>query len=99
MRTLAFKLIKNKYMLTLSAFLLWMLLLNDIDLVFVVQTRAELADLRDQVEHLKEETDRARESLIDLNTNQESLEKFAREEYLMRKPLEEIFLIKEKKVE
>ena len=99
MRTLAFKLIKNKYMLTLSAFLLWMLLLNDIDLVFVVQTRAELADLRDQVEHLQEETDRARESLIDLNTNQESLEKFAREEYLMRKPLEEIFLIKEKKVE
>ena len=86
-------------MLTLSAFLLWMLFLNDIDLVFVVQTRAELADLRDQVEHLQEETDRARESLIDLNTNQESLEKFAREEYLMRKPLEEIFLIKEKKVE
>jgi cell division protein FtsB len=76
-----------------------MLFLNDIDLVFVVQTRAELADLRDQVEHLQEETDRARESLIDLNTNQESLEKFAREEYLMRKPLEEIFLIKEKKVE
>ena len=99
MRTLALRLIKNKYMLTLSAFLLWMLFLNDIDLVFVVQTRAELADLRSQVEHLQEETDRARESLIDLNTNQESLEKFAREEYLMRKPLEEIFLIKEKKVE
>ena len=98
MRTLAFKLLKNKYILTLSAFLLWMLFLNDIDLVFVVQTRAELADLRDQVEHLQDETDRARESLIDLN-NQESLEKFAREEYLMRKPLEEIFLIKEKKVE
>jgi len=76
-----------------------MLFLNDIDLVFVAQTRAELADLRDQVEHLQEETDRARESLVDLNTNQESLEKFAREEYLMRKSLEEIFLIKEKKVE
>jgi len=99
MRTIAFNLLKNKYILTLSAFLLWMLFLNDIDLVFVVQTRAELADLRDQVEHLQEETDRARESLVDLNTNQESLEKFAREEYLMRKSLEEIFLIKEKKVE
>ena len=99
MRTIAFNLLKNKYILTLSAFLLWMLFLNDIDLVFVAQTRAELADLRDQVEHLQEETDRARESLVDLNTNQESLEKFAREEYLMRKSLEEIFLIKEKKVE
>ena len=99
MRTIAFNLLKNKYILTLSAFLLWMLFLNDIDLVFVTQTRAELADLRDQVEHLQEETDRARESLVDLNTNQESLEKFAREEYLMRKSLEEIFLIKEKKVE
>jgi cell division protein DivIC len=98
-RRIAFNFIKNKYLLTLSAFLLWMLFLNDIDLVFVIQTRAELADLRDQVEHLREETDHARESLLDLNTNQESLEKFAREEYLMRKPLEEIFLIKEKKVE
>lgn len=99
MRQLAFKLIKNKYILTLSAFVLWMLFLNDIDLVYVVQTRAELSELRDQVEHLQEETQRAKESLEDLNNNQASLEKFAREEYLMRKPLEEIFLIKEKKVE
>lgn len=39
----------------------------------------------------KIETDRKR--LYELRTNNENLEKFAREQYLMKKPDEEIFVI------
>ena len=72
-----------------------MMFLNDIDLIFVMKTRAELNDLKDQVEHLEQEIAHAEEALVDLSTNRESLEKFAREEYLMRRPNEDLFIVRE----
>lgn len=41
----------------------------------------------------KTESDKAR--LNELKTNDENLEKFAREQYLMKKPDEEIFIVEE----
>jgi cell division protein FtsB len=90
--------VKNKYFLTAAAFLVWMFFLNDIDLIYIMKRRAEVRNLKAQVVQLKADTEQAKESLTDLN-NPATLEKFAREEYLMRKPLEDVYLVKEVKLE
>lgn len=92
-------LVKNKYIISSLVFLVWMTFLNDIDLVFVIQKRQELTELREQVERLEDEIIIAEEALDDLNNNTESLEKFAREEYLMRRSNEDLYIIKEVSIE
>ena len=92
-------LVKNKYIISSVVFLVWMTFLNDIDLVFVIQKRQELTELREQVERLEDEIIIAEEALDDLNNNTESLEKFAREEYLMRRSNEDLYIIKEVSIE
>ena len=92
-------LVKNKYIISSVVFLVWMTFLNDIDLVFVIQKRQELSELKEQVERLEDEIIIAEEALDDLNNNTESLEKFAREEYLMRRSNEDLYIIKEVSIE
>ncbi len=87
--------LKNKYIITGLAFVIWMTFINDIDLIYIFNSRAELRDVKAEVERLKLANQEAKESLLDLSTNQESLEKFARETYYMKRPNEDLFIIKE----
>jgi cell division protein FtsB len=91
--------IKNKYITTTLGFLVWMLFFNDIDLVYVIQQKRALNDMEQRSQDLKQACERAEENLFNLTTNTENLERFAREEYLMKKPDEDLFLIRRKKAE
>ncbi|MCH2198081.1 MAG: septum formation initiator family protein [Flavobacteriales bacterium] len=90
------KWLKNKYVLTPVVFAVWMLFFNDVDLFFIMNSRQELNEMKREAEYLKAETERTREALHDLNTNSETLEKFAREEYFMKKPNEDLYIVTEK---
>lgn len=85
--------------MTFMLFLLWMTFFNDIDLIYVLQTRAELGNMRDQVESLREASEIAEQDLYNLKTNKETLEQFARETYLMKRENEDLFLFREKVLE
>ena len=54
---------------------------------------AEIRSLESQIESYREQTEIDREKLDELQSNTEDLEKFARENYLMKKENEEIFII------
>ncbi|MDY9918998.1 MULTISPECIES: FtsB family cell division protein [Proteiniphilum] len=58
---------------------------------------AQIKDLESQIEFYRQQTEIDTEKLNELQSNKEDLEKFARENYLMKKENEEIFIIKEKK--
>ncbi|SCD20357.1 Hypothetical protein PSM36_1537 [Proteiniphilum saccharofermentans] len=58
---------------------------------------SQIKDLESQIEFYRKQTEADREKLNELQSNKEDLEKFARENYLMKKENEEIFIIKEKK--
>ncbi|RNC64688.1 septum formation initiator family protein [Proteiniphilum sp. X52] len=58
---------------------------------------AQIKDLESQIEFYREQTETDTEKLNELQSNKEDLEKFARENYLMKKENEEIFIIKENK--
>lgn len=70
-----------------------MLFFNDVDLFFILNSRKELNAMKSEVSYLKEQNEITREALLDLNTNEETLEKFARETYFMKKPNEDLYIV------
>jgi len=81
---------KNKYGLISFLFLFWMVFLdkNNVSTHYhLLQTEWKLK--RDKAEYMKEIED-IKQAQIDLNQN---IERFARENYYMQKPGEEVFII------
>lgn len=54
---------------------------------------SEIKDLESQVDYYRNQTEIDKEKLDELQSNIEDLEKFARENYLMKKENEEVFII------
>jgi cell division protein DivIC len=86
-------LLKNKYILAALAFIVWISLFDDNNLIERHQLNKELKQIeKDKVYYLEKiQEDAAR--LKELQTNDENLEKFAREQYLMRRDDEDVFVI------
>ncbi|TAF45759.1 MAG: septum formation initiator family protein [Sphingobacteriales bacterium] len=90
-------LIKNKYFIASLAFLVWMFFFDRNDLIAQFDYRADLEKLKNEKEFYIQEISKVQKDLIALTTNQQKLEKFAREKYLMKKNNEDIFVIVEQK--
>ena len=86
---------KNKFALTAFVFLIWITFFDQNNLITQIQYRMELNKLEEEREFYKEEIKVILEDLDDLERNPKTLEKFAREKYLMKKENEEIFVIVE----
>ncbi|MDN5205127.1 septum formation initiator family protein [Fulvivirgaceae bacterium BMA10] len=87
------KFTKNFYFLFGTFFVVWMLFFDSNDIVSQFKLRKKLKDLEQEKQYYlkrKEEVEKDRKELL---TNQELLEKFAREKYLMKKESEEIFIV------
>ncbi len=85
--------LKNKYVYTSLAFILWMLFFDRNDVVSQFELRSNLNQLKEDKAYYIEEIKKDREDMKQLLTNPKNLEKFAREKYLMKKDNEDIFLI------
>ncbi len=89
-----FKFLKNRYLLTLSGFVIWMLFFEPVKDVFSqIERKKELEMLYKKIGYYKEQIKVARKEQVDLQNNPATLEKFAREKYFMKKDNEEIFII------
>lgn len=97
----AIQLFSNKYFLISLAFIAWMLFFDRNDLFSQYEYRQQVNALKDEKEFYAKETRQVKREIRDLNTNKATVEKFAREKYLMKKPDEDIFIIipEEKKEE
>ncbi len=91
--------IRNKFVLTSLIFLIWILLFDSNNILDRMKDLRNLKQLeRDRVYYLEQiKTDSAR--LQELRTNDKNLEKFAREQYLMKKDSEDIFIVIDKSKE
>ncbi len=77
-------------------FILWICFFNDIDLFYIIRSRQEVSDLRSELAEMKQKNIDALESLHELSSNQHSLEKFARENYYMKRDNEDVYVFKER---
>lgn len=86
-------LLRNKYFLATIAFVIWMLFFDRNDLMSQYDYRTQVNKLQAEKEFYTRETEKAKNDLDELSTNNEKLEKFAREKYLMKKENEDVFVI------
>lgn len=84
---------KNRYVITVIFFLVWIILLDPNNLI----SRAREIKTRNRLEREKEyytgRIEEDRRKLNELRTSNENLEKYAREQYRMKRPDEDLFII------
>ena len=86
--------IKNKYLLTGVFFAVWMFFVDQKDIISAFERRDKLADLQKSEQHLKILITESHQELDLLKNNAQSIEKYAREKYLMKKDNEDLFIVK-----
>jgi cell division protein FtsB len=85
--------LKNKYVITVIAFIVWMTFFDRNDFISQYSYRKQLGKLQNDKNYYASEIDLNKKNTFELKSNSANLEKFAREKYLMKKDNEEIFLI------
>jgi cell division protein FtsB len=88
-----FKFLNNKYILALFIFFLWLLFFDQNNLLERHKLNSEYNQLIQEREYYMKKIEEDRKRIKELKTDDENLEKFAREQYLMKKDNEDIFVI------
>jgi cell division protein DivIC len=85
--------LRNKYILTAVVFLVWLLLFDQNNLAERRKMNREYTQLMEEREYYLQKIEEDRKRIEELKTDNDNLEKFAREQYLMKKDNEDIFVI------
>lgn len=86
--------VKNKYLLTIAGFLVWMLFFDDRDVFSTYfRQRTEENNLLQSKVYFEKQIRETREELDLLKLNTATIEKYAREKYLMKRDNEDLFLM------
>jgi cell division protein DivIC len=85
--------LRNKYLLTLIIFLVWLLLLDSNNLIDRYKDMRELHKLKADREYYLKKIEIDRQKLNELKTDNHNLEKFAREQYHMKKADEDLYIV------
>lgn len=94
MRVLPF--VRNKFIITIVVFVVWMMFFDQYNLISRINNNRKIAELEQQKEFYLAEIKRSKRLLHELEGDNQSLEKFAREQYLMKKENEDIYIVKVK---
>lgn len=89
--------LKNKYAITMVIFIVWLSFFDQNNFLVQYDYKKELRTLEEDKTFYLEEIKKTKKELNELTTNPVTLEKFAREKYLMKKDNEEIFIFEESK--
>jgi len=87
--------LKNKYLISFSAFCAILLFLDKNDLFTQVDRTRELHKLRQSKSYYQTRIESERKELEGLMNNPAVLEKYAREKYMMKRDQEEVFVVPE----
>jgi cell division protein FtsB len=88
--------LKNKYFLSATAFIVWLLFFDPRDVFTQMEHRRELKELQESKAWYQKEIAKESTEAEELKTNPAVVEKYAREKYLMKRENEDIFIVPEK---
>lgn len=88
-----FPILKNKFVYATLAFLVWLTFFDNNSLITQYKLSRTLGQLQDEKSYYEAEIESNRQEVNELMTNEENLEKFAREKYLMKKKDEDVFVV------
>lgn len=89
------KVLASKYFIATLLFVVWIVFFDENSIVSHEKNKKQLKQLVNQKEYYIDRIASDKQKLEDLNAGNEELEKFAREQYLMSKPDEDVFIIVE----
>lgn len=87
--------LNNKYVIASLIFLLWILFFDQNNLLNRISDLRNLREMKAQKEYYAKKIETDIQRTKELETDDDNLEKFAREQYLMKKANEDVFVIVE----
>ena len=89
----AFYVLKNKYIIASILFIVWMLFFDPKDWGLINSSKNKLTELEKSEKQLDKMIKETRGELDLLKTNAQTIEKYAREKYYMKKDNEDLFIV------
>ena len=86
----------NAYLMVTIVFFALTFVMGDSSLYKRYTYDEKIRSLEKEIKHYQKEIEINSKKLNDLHTDKEGLERFAREEYFMKKPNEDVYIIKNK---
>ena len=90
-----YNLLKNKYFIVILIFVVWMVFFDENNLVAHHRNKKRLSALKSQKEYYIEKIAEDNQKIEELRSGQNNLEKYAREQFFMSRPDEDVFMIVE----
>lgn len=88
--------LRNKYLVAGILFVVWVTLFDANNLIDRFKQMKELRQLEADKEYYQKKIKDDTRKLKELETDRKSLEKYAREQYMMKRPDEDLFIVLEK---
>ncbi|MCS3870039.1 cell division protein FtsB [Chryseobacterium ginsenosidimutans] len=83
----------NKYTITICMFLIWMIFFDKTSFLVINELNGEISKYEEQLQYYKTEYEKNDTFYKKLMNSKSEKEKYARENYFMKKPDEEIFIL------
>jgi cell division protein FtsB len=90
------RLLNNKYAVTAIVLGVWMLFFDSNSVLENLSMHRQINQLHRDARYYEARLVERQQRLLELQTNDENLEKFAREQYLMKRAKEDIFIVLDK---
>ncbi len=88
-----FKIVSNKYLIALAAFVLMMLFFDENNIFLQLDRKRQLNNLLKSKAFYQSEISKTQQQLTNLQNSPAAVEKFARENFLMKRDNEDIFIV------
>lgn len=89
------RIILNKYVVTLVGFFIFLIFFDNHNLISRWETSRKINSMEKEIKFYQSEIDKNKAKMNEMQTSDESLEKYAREQYHLKKDSEDVFIIKE----
>lgn len=87
--------LKNKYFIVTVAFLVWLVFFDQNNIVSQMKLTRKLRQLQQQKRYYEREIEKNEKAALELMSDTQHLEKYAREKYLMKRDSEDVFILDE----
>lgn len=85
----------NKYALLLVVFIVFITFFDHNNLISRWKTRSRIKGMEKEIKYYKNEIGNNKKKMSEMRTSSETLEKYAREQYFLKKDSEDIYIINE----
>ena len=83
----------NKYLITMVVFLAFIIFVDENNVIRRVQYETKIRELKQDIRHYRKLSDESESKLKRLHSSNAELERVAREDYLMKKPNEDVYIV------